>query len=136
MTELLRFCREFDTIDSMLELLLVLGGIVGVGVIGLVSLVITPELMVQLGLWALAAGLLIGLPTGFWYHVALYRQLSIRMTLAPRWWLAPVGLHPLLSSGEYRRVRPWFVLGALGFLLCLVGGVAAIVGLSVARFLS
>ena len=45
----------------MLELLLVFGGIVGVGVIGLVSLVITPELMVQLGLWALAAGLLIGL---------------------------------------------------------------------------
>lgn len=117
----------------MLELLLVVGGIVGIGLIGLIAVVITPQLMIALGFWMLAGGLLVGIPTGLWYHVALYRQLAPRMTLPPRWWRAPVELHQQLTPFEFSRVRPWFVAGAVGFLLCCVGGVAAIVGLLVIR---
>ncbi|HEY5626657.1 MAG TPA: hypothetical protein VIR79_01800 [Nitrospira sp.] len=117
----------------MLELLLVLGGIVAIGLVGLASIMITPQLMVELGFWVLAGGLLIGIPTGLWYHVALYRQLSSRMTLPRRWWRAPVELHPQLTAHEYRQVRPWFVVGAVGFLLCCLGGIAAIIGLSVIK---
>lgn len=117
----------------MLELLLVLGSLVVIGLIGLLAVVITPPLMVEVGLWGLALGLLIGIPTGWWYHVTLYRVLAARMALPSRWWRKPVELHPLLTSDEYRRVRPWFMAGALGFVLCLIGGVAAIVGMLVIR---
>jgi len=117
----------------MLELLLVLASVVGLCVLALITVVITPQIMIELGLWVLASGLLVGIPTGLWYHVALYRQLTPRMTLPPRWWRAPVELHLLLTPQEFRRVRPWFVVGAVGFLLCCVGGVAAIAGLLVIK---
>ncbi len=120
----------------MLELLLVLGALIAVGVIGLITVVVTPEIMVEFGLWVLAAGLLIGLPTGLWYHVVLFRALAPRKALPPRWWRSPVELHPLLTPHEHARMLPWFMLGAVGFGLCLVGGVAAIAGLSIARFYS
>lgn len=118
----------------MLELLLVLGGLVVIGLIGLLAVVVTPPLMVEVGLWGLAVGLLIGIPTGWWYHVVLYRALAARMALPPRWWRKPVELHPCLTPEEYQRVRPWFVAGALGFFLCLIGGVSAIAGMLVIRF--
>ena len=118
----------------MLELLLVLGTVLAIALIGLVTVAMTPPLMVELGLWGLAVGLFIGIPTGWWYHVVLYRTLTARMALPPRWWRKPVELHPFLTAGEYQGVRPWFVAGALGFFLCLAGGMAAIAGLLVTRF--
>lgn len=118
----------------MLEFLLVLVTVVTIALIGLVTVSITPFLMVELGLWALATGLLIGIPTGWWYHVLLYRRLAARKALPPRWWRRPVELHPCLTPAEYQGIRPWFVAGALGFFLCLAGGVAAISGLLVLRF--
>lgn len=118
----------------MLELLLVLASVAGLGVITFITVVITPQIMIELGLWALAGGLLVGIPTGLWYHVALYRQLAPRMTLPPRWWRAPVELHARLTPVEFRRVRPWFLAGAVGFLLCCVGGLAAVAGLLVTNF--
>lgn len=113
----------------MFEVLLVIGGAVAVGLIGLLTVIVTPTLLVELGFVTLAAGLLVGIPTGLWYHVVLYRVLAGRMTLPSRWWRSPVDLHPLLTPLEYQRVRPWFLLGALGFVLCVAGGVAAIIGL-------
>ena len=118
----------------MLELLLVFGALIVFGVIGFITLVITPQIMILLGLWVLAAGLLIGIPTGLWYHVALYRQLATRMALPSRWWQRPVELHQFLTPGEFRQVQPWFIVGAVGFVLCCVGGVAAIAGLLMMRF--
>ncbi|MGC4054385.1 MAG: hypothetical protein QM757_35325 [Paludibaculum sp.] len=118
----------------MIELLFVPAILVVIGLTGLLTAVATPPRMVELGLGALALGLLIGIPTGWWYHVILYRALSGRMVLSPGWWQRPVGLHPLLLPDEFHRVRPWFVAGALGFILCFTGGVAAIAGMLVMRF--
>lgn len=119
----------------MLELILVIAAFVSFGVIGYLTLVITPQFMLEFGLWLLAAGLLMGVPTGLWYHVVLYRTLAPRAALPPRWWRSPVELHPLLTGTEFRRVKPWFVAGAVGFGLCVVGGLAAIIGLSIDRFI-
>ncbi|MCW5797939.1 MAG: hypothetical protein KIT40_05530 [Nitrospira sp.] len=47
----------------MLELLLVLASLVVIGLTGLLTVVATSTRMVELGLWALALGLLIGIPT-------------------------------------------------------------------------
>lgn len=118
----------------MFEFLLAGAILVGLGVIAFITVIITPQIMVELGLWVLAVGLLVGVPTGFWYHVVLYKALAGRIVLKPGWWRRPVELHPLLAPVEFRRVRPWFVAGAVGFVLCCVGGVAAIIGLLVTRF--
>ncbi|MDP1769914.1 MAG: hypothetical protein Q8L74_14070 [Nitrospirota bacterium] len=117
----------------MLEFLLVLASLVGLCAIALATVVVTPQIMIELGLWVLAVGLLIGIPTGLWYHVTLYRQLAPRVTLPPRWWRDPVAWHAQLSPSDFRPVRPWFLLGAAGFVLCCLGGAAAIIGLLVAR---
>lgn len=120
----------------MLELLIVLGSLVLIGLTGLLTVVVTPLLMVEFGIWVLAAGLLMGIPAGWWYHVILYRTLAARMSLPSLWWRKPVDLHPLLTPSEYRRMRPWFVGGAVGFVLCVIGGMAAIAGMLVLRFSS
>jgi hypothetical protein len=125
---------DSGTIRHMLELLLVLASVVGFGALAFITVVITPQIMIELGLMVLAVGLLVGIPTGLWYHVALYRQLAPRMTLPARWWRAPVELHQQLTQQEFRHVRPWFLAGAVGFLLCCAGGVAAIAGLLVINF--
>lgn len=118
----------------MFELFLAFTIVAGLGVIGLITVVITPRLMIELGLWVLAGGLFVGVPTGLWYHVALYRALAGRIIIRPGWWRRPVELHPLLTPQEFSVVKPWFVAGAVGFVLCCVGGVAAIIGLLVVRF--
>jgi len=113
----------------MLEITLVLATVVAVGALGFLATILTPRLMTALGLLTLACGLLVGLPTGFWYHVLLYRTLKPRMRLPPRWWWAPVDLHPYLTGPELARLQPWFRVGGLGFALSLVGGLAALAGL-------
>ncbi len=113
----------------MHELALVLGTIVAVGAIGLVTTWITPSLMTQTGLAVLLAGLFVGLPTGFWYHVALYRTLAQKTSLPPKWWWSPVDLHPRLAADELARIRPWFVAGGIGFGLSILGSLAVMAGL-------
>lgn len=120
----------------MHEFLLVLAGLVGVAVLGFITKASTPLIMIEFGLWILAGGLLIGIPSGLWYHVALYRALKRLMPLPSGWWRAPVKLHHRLTPSEFRPVRPWFVAGAAGFVLCCVGGMAAIAGLSVGQLYS
>src|SRR2546427_3692486 len=76
----------------MIEITLVVSGVVAVGIVGVMASLVTPHLMTELGLWTLLIGLVTGVPTGFWYHVVLYRVLARKMTVPARWWLAPVDL--------------------------------------------
>ncbi|MCC6139196.1 MAG: hypothetical protein IT389_01110 [Nitrospira sp.] len=115
----------------MHEFLLVLISLAGVAGLGFIAKAITPLLMIEFGLWVLAGGLLLGIPAGLWYHVVLYRALKRRMPLPSWWWRRPVELHDRLTPVEFAPVRPWFVAGAAGFVLCCVGGIVAIAGLSV-----
>jgi hypothetical protein len=113
----------------MLEIMLVLATLVAVGLLGFLATILSPRLMTAIGLWTLAAGLLVGVPTGFWYHVLLYQVLSPRTRLPQKWWWAPVDLHPLLTQQELARLKPWFAIGGLGFVLSVAGGLAAMAGL-------
>lgn len=119
------------TIPAMLEIALVLATIVTVGLLGFLTTIITPRLMTTIGIVTLMLGLFVGVPTGFWYHVLLYRVLSPRVALPPKWWWAPVDLHPLLTEQELARLKPWFTIGGIGFVLSIVGGLAAMAGLLV-----
>ena len=101
-----------------------------VGALATVSFVrLVPGDTVLLGGAALVAlGMLVGVPTGLVYHVALYRALRPRGALPARWWVAPLKLHPRLEARDRRRVMPWFWLGAAGFLLTCLGCVLVAIG--------
>src|SRR5262245_6998957 len=105
----------------MLETGLVLAAIVAAGLAAVLAPALRARLVTAFGIGTLLAGLLLGLSTGLWYHVVLYRLVSARLALPPTWWLFPATLHRHLTDGERRRIRPWYRLGGLGFVLCVVG---------------
>jgi hypothetical protein len=117
----------------MLEIGFLLAALVGIGLLGYLITIITPHMFHNIGLLMLAAGLLEGVPTGFWYHVVLRRILIARGNLPPRWWLHPTRHHAHLTDDEHRRIRLWFVLGGIGYAVAVAGGLAAIVGLLIER---
>jgi hypothetical protein len=95
---------------------------------------LAPDALLAAGLWAVAAGLGFGLPTGLAYHVALRRSLAARGLLPRRWWLRPISLHPLLPAEDSVRVLLWCRLGALGCGVAFVG--CAIFGLGAFQLLA
>jgi hypothetical protein len=111
------------------ELLLVLGMVAGLAGMALLAAAVDPDVLLQAGAWITLAGLVTGVPTGLWYHVALYRALRARGPLPVRWWLRPVDLHPLLGDRERAPVLRWFVAGGLGFLVVVVGCSVVVLGL-------
>ena len=113
----------------MLEVAFVLAAVAAVGLLVLSATLFSLRLLALLGLATLAAGLLLGVPTGFWYHVVLYRIVAAKRRLPPRWWLSPSDLHAGLTHAEQRRIQRWYRLGGAGFVLCIVGGVVAIASL-------
>jgi hypothetical protein len=117
----------------MLEIALVLAAVIAAGIAGYLASVFTSSLITVLGLGLLLLGLVLGVCTGLWYHVVLYRAVSPRVPLSRTWWLSPSVLHRHLSDAEQRRIRPWYRLGGLGFALCVAGGVAAIAGVLMAQ---
>lgn len=117
----------------MLEVTLVLGAVVAVGLFVLLASVLTAPAMIMLAIGVLLLGLAVGVPTGFWYHVLLYRIVSARVAVPRRWWLSPSALHVHLTDAERRRIWLWYRLGGIGFVLSVVGGLAAIAGLLMTR---
>ena len=117
----------------MLEITLVLIAVVVVGLIGLVATLFTPRLITAIGLGTLLLGLVVGVPAGLWYHVILHRLVSAKIPLPRKWWLSPSDLHHHLTDAERRRIKPWYRIGGIGFVLSVVGGLAAIAGLLIGR---
>jgi hypothetical protein len=113
----------------MVESLLVICAVLAVGLIGVTTTIIRPPMMTEVGLWRLLCGLATGIPAGVWYHVLLYRALSRKIRLAAAWWRSPVQYHSELAAEDLARVKPWFTIGGIGFLLSLAGGMAAMAGL-------
>jgi hypothetical protein len=114
----------------MLEITLAL---VAVGLIGFSATILTPRFITEMGIGTLLLGLVVGVPTGFWYHVILYRLVSAKIRLPRHWWLSPSSLHRHLTGPEQRRINAWFRMGGAGFVLSVVGGLAAIAGLLMGR---
>ncbi len=118
----------------MLEITLVLAAIAAPGLVALFAPAFTSPLLAAIGLGTLLLGLVVGVPTGFWYHVVLYRIVSTKTRLPRTWWVFPSGLHRHLTSAEQRRVGLWYRIGGAGFVLSVAGGLVAIVGLLMARW--
>ena len=72
------------------------------------------------GIWVALAGFVVGVPTGFVYHVRLYQTLSPRGELPSGWYWRPLRFNSLLRRAERSGVMPWCYTGALGFgIICL-----------------
>lgn len=82
---------------------------------------IAPATLVVLGFWTAAAGLVLGVPTGAVYHVALRNALLRVQRLPARWWLHPTSLHDALPDSVRTRVLGWCYAGAAGFVVTIAG---------------
>jgi hypothetical protein len=102
----------------MLIVLLVVGLLAG---LGLVAPLLPPEWLVQAGWSCTWVGLLLGVPTGFWYHVKLRSSLRRMGILRERWWLRPVAFHDQMGREDRPAVLFWFYLGGAGFFLTVLG---------------
>ncbi len=111
------------------EVLLVVICIAVVGVIGIITQTASPLLLIQAGFWGLGLGLLVGLPTGFWYHYRLYEALGTRGAVPGRWWLSPSDFHSSLAPEQWGGIRPWYLLGVAAFTFSFGGGLIALAGL-------
>ena len=117
----------------MLEAALVIAAVGSVGLLLLLAMVLTAPILVMLAIGIMMLGLVVGVPTGFWYHVVLYRLVAAKVPVPRRWWLSPSALHVHLTDAEAGRIRLWYRLGGIGFVLSMVGGVAAIAALLILR---
>jgi len=105
-------------------------GVVGLVLAGLIAvpalLAVVPwDVTFGLGVGLVALGMLIGVPAGALYHLQLFR--AVRPTEA-RWWLHPTGLHHRVPDGMRGGVMRWFKVGALGFVLAILGCAMVAVG--------
>ncbi len=89
---------------------------------------LAPELVFWCGVWAVAGGFGLGVPTGAVYHLLLYRSLQRVDALPERWWLRPTTLHDRIPGEDRGAVLAWCYVGAAGFMVIVFGIVLACVG--------
>jgi hypothetical protein len=105
-------------------------GVVALLVAGLVAVpalfaAVPWDVTFGLGISLVALGMAIGVPAGAMYHVQLFR--AVRPTRS-RWWLNPTGLHDRVPEGMRGGVMRWFRIGAVGFVIAIVGCAMVAVG--------
>jgi hypothetical protein len=116
----------------VIEVLLVIGAVGSLACVAVLGSLVPPDTLLYAGGVIASVGLAAGVPTGFWYHVSLYRALRARGPLPARWWLHPVPLHSRLREDERSGVLRWFVLGGIGFGVVVIGCGTVVLGLLVA----
>lgn len=109
----------------MLELLIVLGGLGVLSGLALLLIFVQPLALALGSLAVMVLGLAFGLPAGIYYHMVLRREILRQGALPRGWYWHPLSLHAELEPAAWARVRPWFLLGALGFLLIVTGACVA-----------
>ena len=85
------------------------------------------------GVACLAAGAVLGIPTGFYYHVKLHALLAPRGLLPRRWWVSPVRYHRHLDPAQRPQVMRWFYAGGVGFVLMMLGCAITFFGVLLSR---
>ena len=96
----------------MLEATLVIAAVGSVGLIVLLATLPTAPVLILGAIGVLVLGLVVGVATGFWYHVVLYRIMSSKVgeRIPPRQW-RPVT--PAMAAGMTDRV--WTTAELLGY---------------------
>jgi len=115
----------------MAESLVVLAVVGLLVVLGSMAVLLSLETLVLVGVVCVATGFMLGVPAGTYYHVLLYRCLAARGGVPRDFFWHPTRYHAGLPQAESRKFMPWFVAGAVGFMLILLG--CSIVMLGVMR---
>lgn len=105
----------------MLELLAVVVGLALLGGGALLVATLPPLTLLWTSAALSAVGCLVGVPCGALYHLVLRRELLREGPLPSGWLWHPTRHHGQLAATGRARIWPWFVLGALGFLLVMLG---------------
>ena len=100
---------------------MVLGLLIGLVGTGAVLSLVPWDWLLGGGALLVVVGLLVGTPTGVWYHVRLYRAMRKRGPLPSTWWLRPDRLHDALDATEKASVKVPFYAGAAGFVMAVLG---------------
>ena len=99
--------------------------------VGFALLVILVPLAVIAGaaLTLMGIGLAVGVPSGLYYHVLLRRALKRRGPLPRGWYWNPQQHHEDIDPESVRTLMPWFLAGALGFGLIVLGFIVSVAAL-------
>jgi hypothetical protein len=127
--------RPWHIMSCMREFLIAAAMIAALVVMALLFL-IQWESLFYWGSVLVAAGMIVGVPTGFVYHVQLYKALHRKDRLARGWIWKPFEHHVHLDRRDRLAVMPWAIVGGLGFFIVVIGQVlvaAAIINAYVAR---
>jgi hypothetical protein len=104
----------------MIEALVTIGILVLLACLGLLA-TLPIEAAAYWGSLTIAAGFLLGVPTGVVYHVLLWRELR-RVGPVPSGWIwNPFGHHHRIGRRAERHVLPWAIAGGVGFVLIVIG---------------
>lgn len=117
----------------MLEALVVFGLLATVVLGCLLVVAVNWVTLILAGAALIAIGTVVGVPTGFWYHVRLHAHLAPRDELPPGWWWNPVKYHDKLLEEERLDVLRWFYAGGVGFMVIICGCVLLALGVLVAK---
>lgn len=90
------------------------------------------DTLYEAGIWTTATGFVVGLPTGFLYHVRLYQVLHPRGELPRGWYWRPLRFNTLLRRDERPGVMTWCYVGGLGFVIICFGLLLMAAGVSMA----
>jgi hypothetical protein len=90
------------------------------------------ETLYYTGIWVTLAGFVVGVPTGFVYHVRLFQALSPRGELPRGWYWRPLRFNALLQPKERAGVMVWCYVGGLGFVIICLGLLLMGTGVSMA----
>lgn len=112
----------------MTEALVVLAVVIGLVVLGSSALLVSVEVLALTGGACIIAGFLLGVPAGIYYHYVLYRCLAARGEVPSDFIWHPTRFHAQLRSDELRRIRPWFLAGALCFGMIMLGSTIILLG--------
>ena len=105
----------------MTEALVVFAVVVGLVVLGSLAVLVPVEALALAGAGCILAGFILGVPAGAYYHYILYRCLAARGEVPSDFIWHPTRFHAQLDCDELRRVRPWFLAGAVCFGMIIVG---------------
>lgn len=117
---------------TMIEVSVVFGMVLLLSAAGWAATLFTWQTLLLAGAACVAVGGALGLPTGFYYHVLLYRFLSRQGQVPNDWWLRPTRYHGRLDEAERGAMRPWFSLGGLGAAIMFLGCLIAALGVVIA----
>lgn len=106
--------------------------LIAAGIVGMLALVmllpkfISGWVLLKASLVMVVVGLAVGIPAGIQYHLVLVKHWP--GARPKRWWIDPSSLHVRLLDSGRRAIKPWWVLGGLGWWVAMAGCLVAFVG--------